>query len=52
MRGTLADCHGLRSSLHYSFDVVSLLTMIIASHRYYFWFYGYPKPAAEQGARS
>jgi hypothetical protein len=28
------------------------LAMIIASHRYYFWFYGYPKPAAEHGARS
>jgi len=26
--------------------------MIIASRRYYFWFYGYPKPAAEHGARS
>jgi len=29
-----------------------LSTMIIASRRYYFWFYGYPKPAAEHGARS
>jgi len=25
--------------------------MILSSARYYFWFYGYPMPAAESGAR-
>jgi len=39
-------------SLHRSNDVVSLVSMILAtSSRYYFW-YRYPKPAAEHGARS
>jgi len=38
--------------LHRDEDVLSLATMILASRRYYFWFYGYPKPAAEHGARS
>jgi len=26
--------------------------MIVPTHRYYFWFYGYPKPQAEDGSRS
>jgi hypothetical protein len=51
-RGTLAEYRKPRSSLHHSHDVVSLAAMILASCRYYFWFYGYPKPAAEHGARS
>jgi hypothetical protein len=25
---------------------------VIAPTRYYFWFYGYPKPQAEDGSRS
>jgi hypothetical protein len=25
---------------------------MIAPPRYYFWFYGYPKPLAEDGSRS
>jgi hypothetical protein len=25
--------------------------MITASNRYYFWFYGFPKPLAEEGMR-
>jgi hypothetical protein len=33
-------------------DVVSLVAMILTtSSRYYFW-YGYPMPAAEHGVRS
>jgi hypothetical protein len=38
--------------LHRPGDVVSLAAMILASRRYYFWFYSYPKLAAEHGARS
>jgi hypothetical protein len=26
--------------------------MIVSLHRYYFWFYGYPMPQAEDGSRS
>ena len=26
--------------------------MIVAPTRYWFWFYGYPKPQAEDGSRS
>jgi hypothetical protein len=32
--------------------VCYLLTMIASPARYYFWFYGYPKPQAEEGLRS
>jgi hypothetical protein len=28
------------------------MAAVIAPTRYYFWFYGYPKPQAEEGSRS
>ncbi|WP_266171837.1 hypothetical protein [Dyella subtropica] len=38
--------------LHRRRSVLSLHAMILTSARYYFWFYGYPMPLAEVGARS
>ena len=46
-----AERHSPFSHLHEGRDVVSLDFMILTTARYYFW-YGYPKPAAEHGARS
>jgi hypothetical protein len=30
----------------------SMAAMIASGPRYWFWFYGYPKPLAEDGSRS
>jgi len=43
--------HSPFSHLHADNDVVSLGAMIFTTARYYFW-YRYPKPAAEHGVRS
>jgi hypothetical protein len=32
--------------------VLSIAAMIASPARYYFWFYWYPKPQAEEGLRS
>jgi hypothetical protein len=42
----------MQQGLHRAYSVLSLRTMILTSARYYFWFYGYPMPLAEVGARS
>jgi hypothetical protein len=38
--------------LHSPDAVLSIHAMTFSSARYYFWFYGYPMPAAEEEARS
>jgi len=38
--------------LHPPAAVLSIRPMNLSSARYYFWFYGYPMPQAEEGARS
>ncbi|QEE24300.1 hypothetical protein CS053_07110 [Rhodanobacter glycinis] len=46
-----SECHHAKVDFARARHRAICRNMILSSTRYYFWFYGYPMPAAESGAR-